>query len=240
MEKTVKVRLTFQDDVLGTLSPDQDVFKDYIATKNPNNTAEQAAEEASSLSEEAKEMSEEERKPITTFARMDVNGEKVPAIYGYVLKGMFKNAASALSKCDGTISCNLTAFKKNIDQLIFVNRISPLVLPDPSVYKDGLLPILTRPLRAETAQGPRVALASSEYCPAGTSIEFEITALNDTMFAAAFEWLNYGKYNGIGCWHNSGKGTFTYEVIEGKDLVPDIVGFAAKMPKKRKKPTTAE
>ena len=235
MEKKFKVRLTFKDDVLGTLNPNKEIYKQYIATKNPNNTPEQANMEAECLPEE------DETRPVTTFPRMEVNGEKVPAIFGYVLKGMFKNAASALAKCDGTISSNLTAFKKNIDQLVFVNTISPIILPDPSVFQDGMLPIISRPLRAETAQGPRVALASSEYAPAGSSIEFEITVLNnEAIFNAVFEWLDYGQYNGIGCWRNSGKGAFTYEVIEGKELIPDVVGYATKMPKKKKKAASAE
>ena len=30
------------------------------------------------------------------------------------------------------------------------------------------------------------------------------------------EWLDYGRFNGLGQWHNSGKGTFTWELIETK------------------------
>ena len=31
-------------------------------------------------------------------------------------------------------------------------------------------------------------------------------------------WLNYGKCNGLGQWRNSGKGRFTWELIEQKEV----------------------
>ena len=218
--KTVKVKLTFLEPMLGTLPADEQIYRDYIATKNPNRTAKQVNEEAAALSKEAKEASDEAGRPITTFARaLDKKGNRVPAINGYVLKGMFKNACSALKDCEGTLSNGLSAYKKKIDQQIFINmdQRSPLSIINLSedVYKDGLLPICERPLRAQTPQGERVAISSSEEVPAGSTVEFSVTALNDKMFDLVFEWLDYGKFNGLGCWHNSGKGRFTYEIISG-------------------------
>jgi hypothetical protein len=71
-----------------------------------------------------------------------------------------------------------------------------------------------RPLRASTAQGERIALSHSEAAPAGTFVELEIQCLTKDMFDLAEECLEYGKLRGIGQWRNSGKGRFTYEVIE--------------------------
>lgn len=73
-----------------------------------------------------------------------------------------------------------------------------------------------RPLRASTAQGERVALANSESCPAGTIIEFTIMCMVDELMNNVIEWLDYGKLNGIGQWHNSGKGRFEWEDISDK------------------------
>ena len=104
-------------------------------------------------------------------------------------------------------SGKLTAFKKVIDGLIFVSpRMIPLNMP-------GELTICQRPLRAQTAQGERIALASSEEAPAGTSIEFEIMMLDPDHEAVVREWLDYGALRGLGQWRNSGKGRFTWEEI---------------------------
>ena len=84
----------------------------------------------------------------------------------------------------------------------------PLILPE---GED--ITICQRPLRAQTAQGERVALASSEEAPAGTQIEFEILMLNEDLEPAVLEWLEYGQLNGIGQWHNSGKGRFATQII---------------------------
>jgi hypothetical protein len=56
------------------------------------------------------------------------------------------------------------------------------------------------------------------------------------MFNLVFEWLDYGKFNGLGCWHNSGKGRFSYEVIEGER--PSDTTAADKPKRGRKKKTT--
>jgi len=247
--KTVKVRLTFLEPMLGTLPADEEIYRDYIATKNPDRTPDQVDAEVKALSEEVKEASDEVGRPITTFARITLpDGSRIPAIYGYVLKGMFKNACSALRECEGTLSSELTSYKKKIDQLVFVNMNnpsgdpkSPIVLSDPSVYHDGILPICERPLRAQTPQGERVAISSSEEIPAGSTVDFEVTALNDLMFALVFEWLDYGKLNGLGCWHNAGRGRFTYEVLEG-DKRPEgiLLGATKKRGRKKKEETEAE
>lgn len=225
--KSVTVRLTFLESMLGTLPADEQIYRDYIATKNPNRTAAKVNEEVDALSEEVMTAQEEAGRPITAFARaIDKKGRRVPAVYGYVLKGMFKNACSALKDCEDTLSNGFTAYKKKIDQRVFVyaadgkSEISIINLSE-DVYKDGLLPICERPLRAQTPQGERVAISASEEVPAGSTVDFNVVALNEETFALVFEWLDYGRFNGLGCWHNSGKGRFTYEILSG-DERPDV------------------
>jgi hypothetical protein len=58
-----------------------------------------------------------------------------------------------------------------------------------------------------------VALADSEEIPAGATLEFDIEMLNPDDEAIVKEWLDYGVYNGLGQWRNSGKGAFTWEQI---------------------------
>ena len=68
-------------------------------------------------------------------------------------------------------------------------------------------------LRAATAQGERVALASSETLPAGTTCEFEVQMMRDELEPLVEEWLAYGELRGFGQWRNSGKGRFTCERV---------------------------
>ena len=77
----------------------------------------------------------------------------------------------------------------------------------------GVVGFCERPLRAQTAQGERVSLARSESLPAGTVLEFEILLLSDKLAELVDEWMDYGKYRGLGQWRNSGKGSFKYVII---------------------------
>jgi hypothetical protein len=81
-----------------------------------------------------------------------------------------------------------------------------------------------RPIRVETAQGPRVALADSETVPAGTEFDVDIYLMEPkakkgkpTLEQCLIEWFDYGALRGLHQWRNSGKGTFTYEVLGVSD-----------------------
>ena len=113
-----------------------------------------------------------------------------------------------LRKVKGTKSEKIKAYKKEIDKLIFPE---PRCIP---IRFAGEMNECQRPLRAQTAQGERVSLAISEQVPAGAVIEFSVVCLCDDHEAAVREWLDYGKYSGIGQWRNSGKGRFTWEEIQ--------------------------
>lgn len=63
-------------------------------------------------------------------------------------------------------------------------------------------------------QGERVSLAISEQIPAGATVEFSIVMLSDDHEEAVREWLDYGRFSGIGQWRNSGKGRFTWEEVK--------------------------
>ena len=70
-----------------------------------------------------------------------------------------------------------------------------------------------RPLRASTPQGERVSIAISESIAAGAQVEFTIQCFVEDDIDLVREWLDYGRFNGIGQWRNSGKGRFTWEEI---------------------------
>ena len=200
--KDLKIRITLTEPMLGTAPNNPEIYSEYIASKGPD--AKSREEEIATVGVE-----EYEDKQITVFRR---DSEGNPIIMDYLIKGFFKNACSALREVSGTKSNKLTSYKKKIDGLVFVTpRQIAITYPE-----GGQMSICQRPLRAQTAQGERVALASSEQVPAGSTLECTIRCFNSTMAAAVIEWLDYGQYNGLGQWHNSGMGRFTWEDITDK------------------------
>ena len=196
------VKITFIDSVLGTASGNPEVHSDYIASKAPD---------AKSMEEEVAAIGADgvEQKQMTVFPR-DQDGN--PIFWNYQIKGFFKSACSALSKIKGTKSSGLKAYKKQIDLRIFVfpdakDRSSRDIL----IHTNKPVGVLQRPLRASTAQGERVALASSEMIEAGAWCEFDIVMLNDEDEALVREWLDYGSLNGLGGWRNASHGAFIWE-----------------------------
>ena len=206
--KKIKVRITFTEEILGTASGDPKLHEEFVASKAPN---------AQSMEEEVAALGVDEvvRNGMTVFPRDD---QGRPFLWDYQIKGFFKDACSMLSRCGGkdssgkkaevNESSKIKAYKKIIDGLIFVNpRRIPFIF-------DGQVGSCQRPLRAQTAQGERIAIANSETVPAGAYIDVEIVLLNSEYEAAVIEWLDYGALRGIGCWRNASKGRFEYQILD--------------------------
>ena len=197
--KTLKVKITTTEQILGTASANPEIHEEFIASKAPD---------APSREEEVAAVGAEEvfEKGMTVFPRGE-NGK--PIAWDYQWKGFFKDACGMLRKVEKSECSKIKAYKKEIDGLIFV---SPRQIP---IEFDGEIGICQRPLRAQTAQGERVALASSESIPAGASMTFEIKMMVPKAHEAAVrEMLDYGKLRGFGQWRNSGCGRFTYEILD--------------------------
>jgi hypothetical protein len=211
---TAKFRLTFTEECLGTASANPELFKDYIASKRPEGAAPDELEALPPVEEEL-------QKAMTVFARDDAGN---PMLWDYQIKGFFKDACGALARIGKvkkekgkakdtpaeTASGDVTAYKKIIDGLIFVKpRKITLHLPN-----GGNIGVCERPLRAQTAQGERIALARSETVPAGTWFECAVTLLDARHEGLLEEWMQYGALRGLGQWRNSGKGSFTFERVK--------------------------
>lgn len=183
-----KVTMTFVEPMLGTAPQDKEIYSNYILDN---------------LSHEDEVETVRDEKGRTGFHKLS---DGTPIVYDYMLKGFFKDACSMLARVDGSLSKKLKAYRKIIDGLVFVfPRRIPLQLAGP-------LTILERPLRAQTAQGERVALAASEMAAEGTTISFTIDVLEDGTVTEELlrEWLNYAKYRGLGQWRNGSYGRATY------------------------------
>lgn len=196
----VHVKLTFTDDLLGTSSGNPELHREFIASKAPD--AAKMEEEVASLGVEAVE-----EKSMTVFPKM---ADGTPYLWDYQIRGFFKEICGAMRGIPGTKSSKVKAYKKKVDNTIFVEpREIPLDLHGMKIAD------CQRPLRASTMQGERIALANSEVCPQGTTCEFDVLCMVDEDVDMLREWLEYGKYKGIGQWRNSGKGRFefTFQVL---------------------------
>lgn len=205
--KNIHVRLTFVEPVLGTGNSNKEIHSEFIASKAPD--ARSREEEVAALGAEVVD-----EKTTTVFAR-DKEGR--PILWNYQIKGFFKEACAMLQRMKGEAcakySCGLKAYKKIIDGTIEPHdgeygRQFPLILPEGAEVGN-----LQRPLRAQTAQGERIALASSELVPEGTTCEFWIET-PDEFVNAVNEWLKYGRKHGLNQWRNAGFGRFTFETLD--------------------------
>ena len=195
--KEMKVKITLLEPMLGMTAGDPKIMETYIASKAPD--AKKMEEEIEAIGVEG--VVEQGK---TVFPRDD---QGRPFLWDYQIKGFFKDTCGALRRAKGSKSEKIKAFKKEIDGLLF---------PEPRriiINVAGEIGDCQRPLRASTPQGDRVALANSEEIPAGSTLEFTIVMLADYREVIT-EWLDYGRYRGLGQWRNSGKGRFTWEEME--------------------------
>lgn len=203
--KEIKVRLTFTDPILGTKPADPEIHSRFVASKAPDHKS--MEEEVAALGAD-----EVEERSMTVFSRME---DDTPCLWDYQIRGMIKEGLKVLYQVKGSkVSKDKSNWyhKKKVDNFIFVApRNIPLWMP---IELDLSETDCQRPLRASTPQGERIALAHSEEAPEGTYVEFWITCLNDDDIPYVPEVLDYGRFKGLGQWRNSGKGRFTYEILE--------------------------
>lgn len=196
--KTINVKVTFIEPVLGMSPSNENIYRDFIGSKAPD--AANVEEEVEALGVEAYT-----EKQMTVFPRTE---EGEPFVWDYQIKGFFKDACGGLRKVKGTESSKIKAYKKEIDKLIF---------PEPRkiLFENyGEIGECQRPLRAQTAQGERISLAISEEIKAGASISFSVVCFCDENEKLVREWLDYGRYSGFAQWRNSGKGRFLWEELD--------------------------
>lgn len=210
----LKVKVTFTEGLLGTSPNDQDLYRNYIASKSPD--AATVEDEVAAVGVDG--MVE---RGITVFPR---TADGQPYIYDYQWKGFYKDACQMLSrqakkdpetgkKVPVNESSKLSAYKKIIDGMVFPKPRQIVV----HIPEGKTMGICQRPLRAQTAQGERVALSISEEIPAGSWCEFSILLLDESHVPALLEWMDYGALRGLGQWRNSGKGRFVWEWLEDEE-----------------------
>ena len=86
----------------------------------------------------------EEMRQMTVFHRNPDTDQ--PIIFDYLVKGFFKNACSAMREVPKSESSKIKAYKKKIDNLVFV---APRMI---DIDMSGEMTICERPLRAQTVE----------------------------------------------------------------------------------------
>lgn len=198
----MKVEISFMTEALGTAPARKDIYDRFVASKAPD---------ALSRDEELATIIDCEgidgaiSQNTTIFPRNEFGD---PFIWDYQIQGFFKEACGALRRDSGTKSSKVKAYKKVINELVFIaERQTPINLADE-------MGICQRPLRADTPQGQRVALASSETVLEGSTAEFEVLMLQKGLTGLVEEWLDYGYFHGMLQWRNGGKGRFEWRRID--------------------------
>lgn len=193
----MKVRLTLTEEALGMMPASREIHEQYIASKSPD---------AVTLEEEVDALGVDEvvERTMTIFPR---TADGVPFFWDYQVRGMIKDSIGMLRRVKSTKCAKVSNYKKVVDGLIFVNERK---IP---IHVAGEMGDCQRPLRADTMQGQRVALAHSETVPAGSWIEFTINMLDDGLQPVIEECLDYGRLRGLGQWRNSGCGRYTWERV---------------------------
>ena len=147
---------------------------------------------------------------------------RLPYLYDYQIRGMFKDSCGMLWRAKGqNLSSNLKAYKKIIDGGIFVfPRHVAIEVPNEYIDDDGNhaetfddnnhFGRKQRSMRTNSPSGQYNALASSEVVPAGSHLRFTIGLSDPSFRAYVEEWLDYGLVRGIGQWRNSGTGIFRW------------------------------
>lgn len=189
-----KVKITFITSVLGS-QPQKDLASEWLGKKFEENGNVLPQDEIDTLPEMLE-------KGTTAFHRFNDK----PVFFDYQVKGFLKEAGRIFNGLQ-----DVKALRSKIENYVFVTpRMFEIHLPD-----NAEIGFCERPLRAETAQGPRVAIARSEEIPAGAWFEFTLeifkSQVNEDLLR---ELMTYGKYKGLGQWRNGGHGRFEFEFVK--------------------------
>lgn len=198
-----KVKLHFISPILGSAPSNRDIYAKFVATKKAEATERERLAESEFIPAPVP-FDEETGKMI--FRVDPTNQAKI--FLHHQVKGFLKQA------CQSVLGKEITAFRSKLDQLVFVR---PEVIP---LMKNGQITTVVdglneRPLRAQTPQGPRVTLVSSEELT-GCEVEFVVEVLpkgtTDFDMPTLDYIFQYGEFSGISQWRNAGYGRFTFEM----------------------------
>src|SRR5262249_758946 len=127
-----------------------------------------------------------------------------PFLYDYAIKGFICESARTMKQ--------FGAIKQLQDKCKRYVFVQPRKVRLPAIAKEPL----ERPLRAMTAQGPRVTVTRSDVVTAGAVIEFDLAVLEGGSITEGLlrEVFNYGQFMGLGQWRSGSYGRFELVSLE--------------------------
>jgi DNA topoisomerase VI subunit B len=178
------VEIVLTEPLLGTVPKNKEVYKKFIASKQAD----------LGLAEEEVETVESVEESGWTGFHKDIDGH---FLYDYAVKGFLCESARTLKQY-GAVKQLQDKFKRYC--FVLPRKIR---LPEPTE-------VLERPLRAMTAQGPRVALTRSDVVAAGTKLTFKVAVMDGGSITEKLliEVLGYGRFLGLGQWRTGSYGRF--------------------------------
>lgn len=220
-DRLLRVRLKLIEPMLGTVPMSPEIYEAHIVSKTRKQLAKKSLspelkEQYESRlkdggKEEVETVPESEEKGHTSF-HVDVETGEL-FMYDYMVRGFFKAACQAIKdrvnrgRQTKIIPWNHQAL---VDELIFV-------LPRRVMFgKKSVDGLLERPLRAKTPQGPRVALARSDFIDAGTEFDFTVGVIDGYKVSKDMieELLKYGRWKGLGQFRNGSYGRFVFKIVD--------------------------
>lgn len=194
---TVRFKISITEDLLGSWPADPDILTRYISSRAPDPLLQ--AEEGDSLPKRTPETG------LTVFPCDDTGVH----LMNYHIKGYLKETGNILKD-----SLEIKNLRYKIEATVFISpRKIYLMRGDRHIEEPD--DVLERPLRAHTAQGPRVTLVASELIKPQCTLEFDIDIVEGLKGEIKPETLcaimDYGRFKGLGQWRNASYGTFSWE-----------------------------
>lgn len=179
------------------------------------------------------EAADREERGSTGFME-DVEGRYV---LDYVVRGFLSAAAQAEKTYGPAGKSQIKQLNDKVKKYLFVHekrvRINEIETPEDEEDFDHELvrkgadgrPVCERPLRAQTALGPRVTVTRSDVVLAGATLEFHLKVMDGGGFTKAVveSLLQYGEMSGLAQWRSGGFGQFTVVELETVDELPERV-----------------
>lgn len=201
--QTYTVTIELVDDMLGSVPASKSLYGGYVAARTTKKLKKEGysdTEIESILKEELDYVHDDETQGLTTFFA----DKKSPFLRPHQVKGFFKEAARRLKEHG-----NLKQLRDKVTAYLFVEDTTGgkrIRLPKPD---GGKYDVAERPIRCQTPQGERTAIARSEFVEEGTKLSFNVVLLNGVISKELLkELLAYGKYQGLGQWRSGGLGQF--------------------------------
>ena len=206
-----RFRLIGITPLLGSIAMNKEEYKKYIAS---NAVTDDEKRHTNEDAENVVDVNIDDEIKVTGFYRDTVDGSLI--LKGYQIKGFFKEAVRALKDQIG-----IKNYISKVDNLVFiVEHDLPIMRDGNRIFSPDS--ILDRPLRAQTAQGQRVALAYSEQVVDPWYVDLTIRVLENNATAGSKpmsmevieDLLSYGELKGLLQWRNAGYGSFKYKELK--------------------------